>query len=308
MDVLLDYLSKLDTLKNTIHSFNFNSYYYRLKAHAEQVGQKYLESVRTCDEATEYFDNNKHASYKLLYAEFYLQKLSCFLQLREYEKGKEMVEICSPLYLEGGANWFNFMEYHFLLEMHTLHFLEAGAVYKKIASNPRFQFSSEEIQEKWMIYGLYLDFALRQSPDLGVATQHSSMAPDRFLKNVPNFKKDKRGYNIAILILHVIMLLEKNDFGSIISRMDALRTYRNRYLQVNTNRRSALFFKMLQIMESNSFDPSITSTKARQYLDRLSTRTSDVVEVQEGLQILSFEWLWQAIVNILEEKQKQGRI
>ncbi|HYM19529.1 MAG TPA: hypothetical protein VEW28_00835 [Candidatus Kapabacteria bacterium] len=308
IDVCQSYLSQLDAYKSSIDSFNFNLYYYRLRAHAKQIGQQYLESVNTCEDATQYFDKHKHVAYKLLYAEFYLQELTCFLQLREYTKGKELVEICRPLYIEGGANWFNFMEYQFLLEMHTLHFKEASEVLLKTTSNNRFQFQSEEIKEKWIIYGLYLDFALRHTHSDSISGAKSQMDPDRFLRTVPNFKKDKRGYNIAILILHIIMLLEKNDFGSIISRMDALRTYRNRYLQVSTNRRSALFFKMLQIMESNSFDPTVTAVKSKQYFDRLSARTSDVVEVQEGVQILSFEWLWQAIIKMLEEKQKQGKL
>jgi hypothetical protein len=308
IEVAEGYLKQLEENRIEPLSFNFNLYYYRGKNLILQTCQKYNEAVETCNEAIRYFDENKHLSSKLMYGEFYSYMLGCFLYLREYQLGSETAEKCAPFFPQGGANWFIFMENSFLLDLQTLHFEEAEKKYNATVSNTRYQFQSEQLKEKWQLFELYLNFALRQSGASSTQSDQHKIDPAKFLGTVPSFKGDKRGYNVSILILHVLLLLEQNDFGSIIGRMDALRTYRNRYLQVGTKRRSALFFKMLQIMESNSFDPKLTALKAKRYFQQLTTQTSDVVEAQEALQILPFEWLWETIMKMLEEKQRQGKI
>jgi hypothetical protein len=302
------YLQTLESFRKHENSFTFNQYYFRLKAATLQIAQQYEEAIKTYEEGIAYFDAHKHMSFKILYGDFYLQELGCFLYLRQYEQGKQAIDKCKDLIPEGGANWFILMENRFLLEMYALEFHKAEEVFVATNTNARFQFLSEDIREKWQLYELYLDFALRQSKTASARATKARIEPERFIKTVPTFKRDKRGYNIAILILHVLFLLEQNDFGSIIGRMDALRTYRNRYLKVGTNRRSALFFKMLQIMESNSFDPAVTLSKSKKYVERLSGNTADAVEAQENLQIIPFEWLWDTIIKMLQEKQRQGKL
>jgi hypothetical protein len=125
---------------------------------------------------------------------------------------------------------------------------------------------------------------------------------------VPVYSHDKRGLNIAILIIHVLLLLEENDFDSIISRMDALRTYRTRYLRSRSAKQSALFFRMLQIMEDASFSYKETEKRTRKFYDQLLTIATDTTEIQEGIMILRFETLWKMILELLEKKEKEGII
>jgi hypothetical protein len=94
----------------------------------------------------------------------------------------------------------------------------------------------------------------------------------------------------------------------IISRMDALKTYRTRYLQVSSNKQSAIFFKMLMIMENCSFGYKETSKKAQKYYDKLLEVSSDADEMQEGLQILPFDWLWKQVLEMLKSKEAAGII
>jgi hypothetical protein len=291
-----------------VDSFNYQLYYYRLKVLTETITQDFQSAIVTCDEAIKYFDKNPHLSHKGIYGEFLLQKLGCYLHLKEYEEGANAVNACLQFFSPGVPNWFWLMEYRFLLDLHTYHFSEAEEVFIETINQERYQFLPEDNKEKWQLYELYLDFALRRSGLPNLREGARQIDPHRFLRSVPTFKKDKKGYNIPILILQLLLLLEQNDFDGIISRMDALRTYRNRYLQVGTNRKSALFFKMLHIMELNSFDPALTKLKAKKYVERMSIQGTSMVEVQDNLQILPFEWLWETITKMLEEKQRQGKI
>jgi hypothetical protein len=151
-----------------------------------------------------------------------------------------------------------------------------------------------------------LQFALRGTvPELA---GKSSIDLKKFLRNVPSYTKDKRGYNIAILILHILLLLENNEFGKLISSMDALRTYRTRYLRAGSNKKSAIFFRMLQIMETNHFSYELTKEKSQQYFDKMQSIGADFSEIQDGIQILPFDWLWKKILEMLKQKEEQNII
>jgi hypothetical protein len=190
--------------------------------------------------------------------------------------------------------------------MHTGHFGDANRIYNDVLSNPRFAFQLEQTKEQWRLYEAYLLFALRIT-DTGFVDE-KKFDMKRFLRDVPNYKKDKRGYNIAILVLQIIILLEQNDFDSIIDRMDALRTYRQRYLSSGGNNQSALFFKMLMIMEKSFFTYEDTKVKSQKYYDQMIELESSSGETQEGMRILPFDWLWNRILEMLKQKEEAGII
>jgi len=167
----------------------------------------------------------------------------------------------------------------------------------------------DHTKERWKSFEQYLAFAVRVKQITSSGNLQSiSFDLKRFLRNVPVYANDKRGLNIAILIIHVLLLLEENDFSSIISRMDALRTYRTRYLRSRTAKQSSLFFRMLQIMEDSSFSYQETEKRTRKLYDQLLTIATDTAEIQEGIMILRFETLWKMILELLQKKEKEGII
>jgi hypothetical protein len=87
--------------------------------------------------------------------------------------------------------------------------------------------------------------------------------------------------------------------------MDALRTYRTRYLRTNSNKQSALFFKMLQMMETSNFSYEVTLQKSAKYFERMKTTAAEYSEIQDGLQVLPFDWLWNKILEMLKQKEEQ---
>lgn len=299
-----EYCRELTALREKYQSKNLSYYFFRLQTLSHQISRNYYAAVNTCIEAEEHFLKNPHLFNRNQIAEFSLQKLECFLNLREYEKGKQAVIRCEELYPKENATWFILMEYYFYLAMHTEHFTEAQAVYMSVMENPRFTFQTEHKKEHWKLFELYLQFALNVTKNID-SEPRNSFDPNKFLRVVPLYTKDKRGYNVAILILHILLLLDNNDFSGIIGRMDALRTYRTRYLRAGSNKQSALFFRMLQIMETNSFSYEQTKQKSQKYFDRMKSTAAEFSEIQDGLQVLPFDWLWNKILQMLKQKEEQ---
>jgi tetratricopeptide (TPR) repeat protein len=304
IETINGYCNDLKSLKQNYDSRNLSYYYYRIQNLYFQISRNYQAAVDTCNDAEEYMSKNPHLFNKNQIAEFSLQKLACYLTLREYVKGKETALKCEELYpKESNPNWFIYMEFYFYLLMHTEHFTEAETVLKSVIEHPRFAFQPEHKKEYWKLFEYYLQFAL--SVTTSQKMESRIVDPDKFLRIVPQYTKDKRGFNVAILILHILLLLDNNDFGSIIGRMDALRTYRTRYLRAASNKQSALFFRMLQIMETNSFSYQLTKQKSQRYFDKMKSTSAELSEIQDGVQVLPFDWLWNTILEMLKQKEEQ---
>jgi hypothetical protein len=299
------YSKELAQLREKYDSKNLNYNYFRMQTLSYQVSRDYNSAVRVCNEAEEYLLKRFYLSNNTQLGEFLLQKLSCYLNLRKYDDGKQTVERLEKLYPTVNPNWFIIMELYFYLSMHTEHFHEAESVYNQVMANPRFVFQPEHKKEHWKLLDLYLQFALSLNSNASNSTQTVSLDVNKFLRNVPLYTKDKKGFNVAILILHIIILLENNEFGEIIGRMDALRTYRTRYLRSSSNKQSSLFFRMLQIMETNNFSYELTKQKSQKYFERMKSTSAEYNEIQDGLQVLPFDWLWNKILEMLKQKEEQ---
>lgn len=307
-----EYSEKAKSLYDQWPTYTVAMNYFRIQSISYQIAQEFENTIRICDEAENYLDKHPHLAFPIRYAEFALKRLVCYLRLRDYENGKGAIARCGELYRKGSYNWFVFMEYYLVFALHTQNWSEAETVFNEVVKDTRFSSLQDTIREKWRIYELFLRYALGVSQEVQGEAKPAQFQFNlkQFLRNVPTYYKDKKGMNISVLIMHILYLLETEDFDGIISRMEALKTYRSRYLRMSTNRHSALFFKLLLIMESNSFDYRLTKMKAQKYYERLIASTADYAEVSEGLQILPFDWLWQRILDRLRAydlKQKMAK-
>ncbi len=296
------YSDALDPLRKSYDNFSINLNFYRLRALSLQIAQEYKPAIAICEEASTYLLGHPKLALGANLGEFALQKLSCLLHLRDYERGKATAEECARHFPTGSNNWFTYMEYFFLLSMHTEHFEEAQRIYASATTHARFAGLTETRKEKWKIFELYLQYVIQSmNPEpTAKAIGRSARTFDRkrVLRTVPTYSRDKYGYNIALLVMHILYLLDQNDFGEIINRMEALKAYRSRYLTMKKNRRSALFFKLLLVMEANSFDYKRTKQKGEKYYQQLLVTAPGSEEFSETLQVLPFDWLW---LHVLEK-------
>jgi len=302
-----EYVAELQFAKTNCDSFAFMIAYYRVIQLAEMARLDYEASIRNSQDAEEYLDAHPLLASTLRYGEFALTKLSSYTKLREFEKGYAAALRCAELFPVGSNSWFYYNEDYFLLMMNTLHFAEAETIFTMATGHARYDQLPEYRKEKWKIFDLYLRYALLRDSDANIESQQRTLPRIKtFLRSIPSHSKDKQGYNVAVLILQIVFLLESENFNEIISRMEALKTYRGRYLKSNSNRQSALFFKLLQIMENNSFSYRITIEKSKKYQEALSAATG-TADINEGLLIIPFDWLWEQILHKLEDIEVRQR-
>ncbi len=122
----------------------------------------------------------------------------------------------------------------------------------------------------------------------------------KFLNEIPNYSKDKRGINVSILLMHITFLLQKKDYGKIIDRVDALKFYAYRHLRRDDTYRSNCMIKMVIQMAKADFHP----VRTERYTEDLFRQLQEVKLAGSGqnieTEIIPYEVLWDIMKKALK--------
>lgn len=300
MEYIAD-IAKFRKKGNTSH--NLELMYFRLCCVGNQIAQDYHKVLVACDQGEAYLKANPQITMRNRYGEFAFYRMISYMHLGDSERGSVAAQKGLPLFMEGSVNWMIFQEYHFLLCMHSGNYDKSWEIYTEVVGHQRFAHLDENRREKWRIFEGFLKY-ITGGIDRHAIDQEN--IPHRFniwkfLNEVPIFSKDKRGLNIAILILQVLFLLDRQDYDGIISRAEALKVYCSRYLKRDEDYRSNCFLKMVLLMEKQEFQKEETRKLAEKYFVRLK---ESQFNYQSGnlaaLEIIPYEQLWLTILNKLK--------
>ncbi len=301
------YANRLKYLAGRFDSFVLRFNMYRVCAYAHEIEMDYRDAIKVYNEAEQYLVSSPPFDLKVRFAEIALKKMHCYLHTRDYEKGRLNAEKCIQLYRTGSNNWLLFQEFYFLLAMHTGNFKKAADIFRTATGHNRFKYIADNQKEKWRIFEAYLNYIYHANGlDISLLeeTRGQRFKLYRFLNEVPIFSKDKSGYNVSILIVQILLLLEKGEFGGIIDRAEALKVYRSRYLKKPEQYRSNNFVKMLLIMEQKGFRYEKTMQFAQSYLEKLKVRQMKYQGTVSSLEVIPYEQMWENVLSKLQEYEK----
>lgn len=278
-------------------TFNLGLSFFRLRAVSFQIDARYRDCIATCLEAETFVRSKPRMGNSARLAEFALKRLTCCIHLRDLVQGIDAVRTSERGFPKFGINWYVLKEGEFLLYMATLRFDEARGVYDDVTGATGFYDLPEFRRERWLLFHLYLLYAtdqLRMSVKLNSKTTPTFKD---FLRWMPSYVRDKAGYNSAVLILHILVLLDKRKWRQVFERLEALEAYRTRHLE-NKNRQADCFIRLLVILERSGFDYAKAKEMAIP-VERELRQAVDSSAALEGLQILPFEWLWNKVLETL---------
>ncbi|GAB4495642.1 MAG: hypothetical protein OHK0019_25310 [Saprospiraceae bacterium] len=270
----------------------------------------YVTTARLCEEAVQFFDQKEYDSGFPLQI-FYYNLITCYLQLREFEKGQQIIERCQKLVEPGSFNWFKLQELFFLLAMHTAHYEAAAQVMKKVMDDPRFENQSFQITEIWKIYQAYIYFLVKVgklSADSFNSQRNSKFKISKFLNETPVFSKDKRGMNIPILVIQILYALANHDYEQCLDRMEGIEKYCSRYLKQNDTFRSNCFIKMLLQIPAYAFHRERVTRQTQKLYEMLRSVPMEVANQTYEIEIIPYEALWQITVNALEKEPSKQEL
>jgi hypothetical protein len=287
--------------------------YYRLEYISHQIADNPLKSIDSCNEGLLYMSTKPHMTPSSRMAEFGLYKLENYILLRDYVNGKEAAAYCEEHIHRGMNLWFSFKQYEFLLMMQTMSFVEANKIYQEVKSHERFNSLSKVLYERWQIFGMYIQYVMRsQSQETTSAIDKAPIKRSYLMRNkefkdhitnFPTYRKDKRGFNVAMLILNVLVALEENDKDLLLRQEEALSSYRFKYLNEKHCRQSFILFKLIRLVTKNDFDLTRIKKKTSLFEKDLGTHKLEAGEIFECIQILPPLWVWNRIKAILGSRK-----
>jgi hypothetical protein len=155
-------------------------------------------------------------------------------------------------------------------------------------------------KQTWLVYEAHIHFIALQGTVDTKSGGEVRFRLYKFLNEIPIFAKDKRGLNIAILIVHVLLLLEQQRYSEIIDRVDALNQYCHRHLRRDDTFRSNCFIKMLLSVARADFNKKRAERYAEPYLARLQSMPLLLTDKNIEVEIIPYEDLWAMVLGLLD--------
>jgi hypothetical protein len=291
---------ELAPLMEQYSSYHLHLYGYLVWMMTYTIINDYRQTLEVCRKMIAFFEAKDYdAETPLLVA--YYQQLVCDIQLQEFAEGEHAARKCLEYIEVGTVNWFKYYELYIVLALHTGRYERALQIYQEVVSHKRFQFLTANNREIWRIYEGYL-FYLQTIEALEIPEDskfYHDFKLGRFMNEVPIFSKDKRGFNVAILIIQILFFFQRRQFDDAIDRMEAIEKYCVRYLNEEETLRSFYFIKMLLTIPAGSFDPDAARQKAAKYREKLLDNKLSSAQQTYQIEIIPYEKLWEFALNSL---------
>lgn len=289
-------LSNFDKSKTT---YQFHKNLNRLNIVRFFAQGDYRGALHVLEKIIPEYETNPYTYRSELFS-YIINALSCCIQLRNWESGVKYAERLPALTDVGNNMWYQVKELFMYHHLYQKQYTEAYNHFKEALQHPRFELISGTKRDDWFLFGGYMHLLVQ----LGVYKPEDIQAVagpfkySKFVNEIGIFDKDKIGMNIALVLLPVWFGLAKGEEGDANKSLDALEKYRQRYLDNDLNRRSAIMVRLLSALIKRPFDKDRNDRKIERELASLRENPPETSLQMFYLEILPYEDLW----NLLVEK------
>ena len=295
------YVGILEKPMNEIDSYRLHLYGNLIQLIMHSIKNDYQKIKEVGERMASFFKEKEYETTTPLQIAYYYQLMAC-TQLKQYNQGKIVANQCLSLLVEGSFNWFKYYELFFTLAIHSEQYEEAYYIFKKIREHERMKFLPDNTKEIWNIYGAYLNYLSEANLIKKVKGDDITFRLGRFLNTIPIFSKDKRGMNIAILVIQILYFIQQGKYFVAIDKIEAIEKYCARYLHKSETIRSYYFIKMLLCIPQANFHRVAVERKTKRYFEKLAAIPLEEANQTYKIEIIPYESLWIMALNSLGYK------
>ena len=296
LPLLPGFIEQLDTLHRRARTFNTFSNLYRLQLAYEEFQGNYLEIIKLTANAARLLRAGKlnERRFDKRYNNF--MSINAHLRSRQALRGLKLAQVYARDFHPSSSNWLYFQEHHLLLALHAEHYEYAQQLLATTSKNPAYLKQRTAALERWDLYRGYTDFVC--PPQRVGPLRRQQVA--QWALTLPEFSRDKRGHNVAILILQALHFLRERDLEEVLLRMERLRKYQQLHLRETNALRSRLFLRLLQVVVEKNFDAGRAAERGKTLLQQLRDAPPPGEAFAE-VEIIPYEHLWKLVLNLLRE-------
>lgn len=291
---LKNVVQKLDELWQKTHSANIFEFYYKLNTIQHQLHGNFTEILNITASSEKLLQKGKINKMRFDDRFNKFMNVYAYLRAKEYVKGLAAAATYVQVFNRSTNNWFAFMENYFLLAMHAGEYYQAAKLFAEVKRNTFYKKISSIAQERWQLYGTYLYF-VNPSDEFIKRSSYQKL-----IDLVPEYSKDKQGFNVAILILQFVYNVREQDTDALVYRIDCLKKYAGRHLTHQLSKRNLIFFKLLTLLVKEDLSYSQAKKKGEPLVQRLAS-TPVPGDAYAEIEIIPYERLWTLILEMSRE-------
>ncbi|WP_201977284.1 hypothetical protein [Hymenobacter rubidus] len=296
LGVMPDRLAQLETLHRKAKSFTTYNIVYRVRLAYEELQGNYQEIIRVTAAASRRLRDSKLNARRFDIRFNHFMSIYAYLRSRQPVQGLRLAEEYNRDFHPSSGNWFYFQEHYVLLALHAEQYERAQQLMEVITKNPAYLIQREAALQRWDLYRAYIEFVL---PPPRVATARQRQMAQWVLQ-LPEYSRDKRGHNVAILVLQLLYFLRERNLEAVLVRLERLRKYQQRHLYEPTTLRSRLFLRLLQVIVEKNFDAAQAADRGKALLQQLRD-TPPPGEAFAEVEIIPYEHLWSLVLGLLRD-------
>ncbi|MBK8567064.1 MAG: hypothetical protein IPN76_27985 [Saprospiraceae bacterium] len=298
------YLAILEPLVQKHHAHRLHLYYHVIANLQRASVHDYAGTAEVCKRAIRYFEA-RFATPKSVPGMFAHTLVVSLTMLHKYEEAEEWAKYAENLAEAGTHNWFKGLEQQIVLQFHKQDYQAAYAVYAKASAHKHFGHLATIEQQTWKLHEAYIQLLITAGKIKPTEAERkkSGFRPTKFLNEVPDFSKDKRGMNIPVLMVHGIFLLYLKRYDDAYDRFLALDKYADRNLKEGDDAfRSFCFIKALLQIQKADFKRKDSEEKSADWIRRMSTQPVMLADAPHEVENIPYDHLWAMAMEALERE------
>lgn len=215
-----------------------------------------------------------------------------YFRAKDYESGMDYVKKHLDAFDPALSDWFDFREIYFLLSAFNKNYTTCFEIIDSAFESKYFDKLSDDVKDKWKLYNAYIH--LVQSGSYYLKNNYVNI-----LANIPEYDKDKEGFNAAILILQFMYYVDQRELDKLVEIRNELKSYMSNHFKENFSYRSRTFYKLINIVVENELDFKGVQLKSRYLVKKLS-ENQIVGNAYTELEIIPYEHLWDMVFGKLK--------
>ncbi|MCA0235999.1 MAG: hypothetical protein LCH81_06420 [Bacteroidetes bacterium] len=235
---------------------------------------------------------------------FAQQEAASLVMLARFDEARTLCRESMSLLTEGISMWFKFWEMETVAAFQAGCYEDAWHAVKQAMKHRRFETISAMDQESWRVFYGYLCLMSRlqilplSSREKGEAEKFRLSS---WLNDLPLHSQDKRGANIPVLILQTLFLLTEKRYDEFENRTEALRKYRQRNLEADSQHvRTDCFIRLMESIPKNGYQLKRISQEAEKWLEKMQMSTTNILDYSYELEIVPYERQWEWTIDVLK--------
>ncbi len=224
-------------------------------------------------------------------------KTYALLRTNEYEKGLTYAKEGLTYFERSSSNWFAHMENYFLLAIRMKNYELAADITDQVFRNPNMDKLTAKLTQRWKLMRAYM----------------YHVHPDKHLNEIVNFdqfylslniiNQDKRGFNVALMILEFLHYLSRGEKEKLLDKVERLEKYIYRHLnEGDVTYRDKIFFKLMLVVIDTGFDADLALKRGEKLYDKLLT-AEEPGDAYAEIEVIPYEHLWDHLMDMVAKER-----